>query len=167
MTPMERTDHTIGKDFGAISGGPKKRCCKFAPSLLAPGQSKWPKLGSKLQSWAPFSKEWLGLQSQALFLVHLGLLTTLAFVAPKLLQTAETLNMKTKKTFPKQVKICGGKWPHRHCDVISGAKFAILKGYFRGQVCFFHKHHLSKKHYKNSGFSPFFNKKLRTQFVKG
>ena len=30
------------------------------------------------------------------------------------------------------------------CDVISGARFAILKGYLRGQVCFFYKHHLSK-----------------------
>ena len=54
------------------------------------------------------------------------------------------------------------------CEVISGAKFGLLKGYLWGQLCFFITPFVTK-HYTNSGFNPFFveNKKLRTQMFKG
>ena len=50
----------------------KKRCCKFPPSLFAPGQSKYPKIGLRLQSQALFSKKVIGTAVSGLSIVHFG-----------------------------------------------------------------------------------------------
>ena len=47
------------------------------------------------------------------------------------------------------------------CGVIIWSNFGLLRGHYLIQVCFCIKALCQKKHYNNSGFSPFFLKKKR------
>ena len=51
----------------------KSRCHKFETSLFAPGQSKLPQIGLRLQSQALFKIKATGAAVSGLFMAHLGL----------------------------------------------------------------------------------------------
>ena len=84
--------------FPVYSHNGKLQISRVFDISIDPGQSKWPQIGVWLQSKPFLQKKWMGLQSRAFLLVHMG------------------LNVKNVvKTLPFQkVQKYGGNRPRRH-----------------------------------------------------